>query len=70
MPNGVKLWQYIVIMPWVAQGSNCTLTCHRMLLETLADKGYSLPPYKVSQGDGGSDEGQRPCTTHELGPAL
>ena len=53
------MYQYVMIMPWVMQDTNCGLSCHRMMLETTAEEGLSVPPNKVSQGDGGSDEGGR-----------
>ena len=50
--------QHVMIMPWVKQDANCGLSCHRMMLETTAEHELPMPPNKVSQGDGGSDEGE------------
>ena len=58
LPNNVRIYQYVMIMPWVKQDANCGLSCHRMMLETTAEHELPMPPNKVSQGDGGSDEGE------------
>ena len=58
LPNNVRIYQYVMIMPWVKQDANCGLSCHRMMLETIAEHELPMPPNKVSQGDGGSDEGE------------
>ena len=58
LPNNVRMCQHVMIMPWVKQDASCGLSCHRMMLETTAEHELPMPPNKVSQGDGGSDEGE------------